>query len=140
MNRRARLGEQGSLTVELVILTPVLLLAVLMVVASGRVAEAHQQVVEGARAGADVASVQRDGSGARIAAEVDATVGTSDHARTCGNRTVATDISHFYPGGYVTVTVSCRVPLSDLAFPGLPGSTVVQATSTAPIDPYRAVG
>jgi len=140
MNRRARPDEKGSLTVEMVVLTPVLLLIVLVVVACGRVAEARQQVVEGARAGAEMASVQPDGSGAQVVAEINATVGTSDHARTCSGRTVTTDISHFYPGGYVTVAVTCRVPLSDLAFPGLPGSTIVQATSTAPIDPYRAVG
>ena len=55
-------------------------------------------------------------------------------------RRVLTDVSHFYPGGYVTVTVVCQVPLADLAVPGLPGSTTVRASSTAPIDPYRSVG
>ncbi len=132
--------EKGSLTVELVVLTPVLLLVVLVVVAFGRVAEARQQVVEAARAGAEVASVQTDGSGAEAKAQIDAAVGTSDHALTCAGRTVTTDVSHFYPGGYVTVTVACRVPLADLSVPGIPGSTTVHASSTAPIDPYRSVG
>ncbi len=132
--------EQGSLTVELVVLTPVLLLMVLVVVAFGRVAEARQQVVEAARAGAEVASVQRNGWGAQVAADRDATIGSSNRTGTCAGRTVTTDVSHFYPGGYVTVTVACRVPLADLAWPGVPGSTTVRATSTAPIDPYRSVG
>jgi len=140
MSPRARLDEKGSLTVELVVLTPVLLLVVLVVVAFGRVAEARQQVVEAARAGAELASVQPDGAAAEQEAELDATVGTSDHALTCATETVTTDISHFRPRGHVTVTVTCRVPLADLSVTGLPGSTTVQATSTAPIDPYRSVG
>jgi Flp pilus assembly protein TadG len=133
-------SDRGSLTVELVILTPVLLLVVLVVVAFGRVAEADQQVVEAARAGAQVASVQPNGSAAQTDAEREAAVETADPSRTCAVRTVVTDVSHFVPSGYVTVTVACRVPLADLSLPGVPGSTTVQASSTAPIDPYRSVG
>jgi Flp pilus assembly protein TadG len=140
MSRRARPDEKGSLTVELVVLTPVLVLVVLVVVAFGRVAEARQQVVEAARAGAEAASVQPSGVAAEQEAELEATVGTSDHALTCATETVTTDIRHFVPGGQVTVTVACRVPLADLSVSWLPGSTTVQATSTAPIDPYRSVG
>jgi len=140
MMRRPGPDEHGSLTVELVVLTPVLLLVVLVMATFGRVAEARQQVVEAARAGAEVASVQPDASDAQIEAELDASVGAAGHIRTCGGRTVTTDVSHFQPGGYVRVTVACRVPLADLAVPGMPGSTTVQATSTAPIDPYRSVG
>ncbi len=125
---------------ELVVLTPVLLLVVLIVVAFGRVGEARQQVVEAARAGAEVASVQPDGAAARTEAEREATVGTAGHTRTCSATTVTTDTDHFVPGGYVTVTVVCRVQLSDLSLPGVPGSTAVRASSTDPIDPYRAVG
>lgn len=132
--------EQGSLTVELVVLTPVLLLVVVVMVAFGRIAEARQQVVEAARAGAEVASVQPDASDAQMEAGLNASVGSVGHLRTCGERTVNTDVSHFYPGGYVSVTVSCQVPLADLAVPGMPGSTTVQASSKAPIDPYRSVG
>jgi hypothetical protein len=39
----------------------------------------------------------------------------------------------------VTVTVICRVSVADLSVPGMPGSVVVRATSSAPIDPYRSV-
>ena len=48
--------------------------------------------------------------------------------------------SHFYPGGYVTVTVACQVDLSGVSIPGIPSSTTVTASATAPIDPYRAIG
>ena len=139
MTRRSPKEEQGSLTVELVTLTPVLLMVVLVVVVLGRVAEARQQVVEAARAGAEVAAVEADPASARAASEVNAAISTSGHVRTCPVRQVLTDASHFYPGGYVTVTVVCQVPLADVAVPGLPGSTTVRASSTAPIDPYRSV-
>ncbi len=140
MNRAGYPDDRGNLTVELVVLTPVLLLVVLIVVAFGRVGEARQQVMEAARAGAEVASVQANGAAARIEAVREATVGTAGRGRTCTARTVTTDTGHFVPGGYVTVTVVCRVSLADLSFPGVPGSTAVQASSTAPIDPYRSVG
>ena len=140
MRGRPGSDEKGSLTVELVVLTPVLLLVLLVVVAFGRVAEVRQQVVEAARAGAEAASVQPDAPGAQIQAEIDASVGTTGPIGTCGDRSVITDISHFHPGGYVRVTVACRVPLADLAVPGMPGATTVQASSKAPIDPYRSVG
>jgi Flp pilus assembly protein TadG len=137
MSRRP-VGDRGSLTVELVVLTPVLLVLALAVTAFGRVAEARQQVAEAARAGAEAAAVQSDPAGARAASAADATVGTAD-ARTCSERQVLTDTSRFVPGGFVTVTVVCRVPLADLSIPGMPGTTTVRATSTAPIDPYRSV-
>jgi Flp pilus assembly protein TadG len=140
MSRRPVDADRGSLTVELVVLAPVLLVVALAVTSFGRVAEARQQVAEAARAGAEAASVQSDPASALADSDADAAVGTSDHARTCEARQVITDTSHFVPGGFVTVTVVCQVPLSDLSVPGMPGSATVRATSTAPIDPYRAVG
>ena len=133
----ARGDERGSLTVELVVLTPVLLIMALAMLAFGRVAEARQQVVGAARAGAEAASVAPDVARAEAAA---ATGGDGSLSRSCVEPVVITDVGQFHPGGFVTVTVVCRVPLADVAIPGMPGSTVVTASSTAPIDPYRSVG
>ena len=66
-------------------------------------------------------------------------MGAIDSTHTCAHVQVMTDVSHFFPGGFVTVTVVCQVDLSDLSVPGIPGSTIVRASSTAPIDPYRSV-
>jgi Flp pilus assembly protein TadG len=140
MTRPLRPDDRGSLTVELAVLTPVLLVLALTMVAFGRVAEARQQVVEAARAGAEVASVLPTATGAQNGSQVDAVVGITVRGLTCAERQVETNVSHFYPGGYVTVTVICQVSLSDVAVPGMPGSTTVRASSTAPIDPYRSVG
>ena len=55
--RRLR-DEDGSLIVEMVgLIMPVLFVLVLILVVFGRVSEAHQQVVEAARAGAEAAAV-----------------------------------------------------------------------------------
>ena len=140
MTRWNRQDDRGSSTVELVLLTPALLIVVLTIVAFGRVSESRQQVAEAASAGAEAATVASDASDAVSVAESDATAEVSGHLRSCVHPLIETDTSHFYPGGFVTVTVTCDIGLSDLVVPGLPRTTSIQASSTAPIDPYRAVG
>jgi hypothetical protein len=132
-------NEDGSLTVELVALTPVLFAMAMILLAFGRIGDARQQVVESSRAGAQVAAVLPSAGAAQSGASEAAMEGSLEHSHWCPTPQVITDVSHFYPGGYVKVTVLCRVSLADLSVPGLPGSTIVQASSTAPIDPYRSV-
>ena len=132
--------DRGSLTVELVVLTPVLMVVVLASLVFGRVVEARQQVVESARAGAEAAAVLPDVGSARWVGSIDSVVNLLDRSHTCAHATISVDTSHFVPGGYVTAHVSCLVLLSDVGFPGLPGSTTVSASATAPVDPYRSVG
>lgn len=59
----------------------------------------------------------------------------------CSGIDVAVDTSDFnkQPGvpGSVEVRVSCRLDLSDLAVPGVPGSRVLHATMSSPIDTWR---
>jgi Flp pilus assembly protein TadG len=131
--------DDGSLTVELVALTPVLLFLALLVSAFGRISDARQQVVESARAGAEVAAVLPNAGAAQSGASAAAVEGSLGRVHVCPTPQVVTDASHFYPGGYVKVTVVCRVSLADLSLPGIPGTTVVEASSVAPIDPYRSV-
>ena len=132
-------GDLGSLTVELVVLTPVVVMFALATLAFGRLSQARQQVVEAAQAGAQAAAIGSDTSEAQQAARTAASSGilASDH--TCANPQISTNVDHFVPGGYVVVEVTCHVELSDLLVPGLPGTTTVRASSTAPLDPYRSV-
>ncbi len=132
--------DRGSLTVELVVLTPVLLVVALASLVFGRVVEARQQVVESARAGAEAAAVLPTVGTAQWVGSIDSVVNLLDRSHTCARATISVDTSHFVPGGYVTAHVSCLVLLSDVGFPGLPGSTTVSASATAPLDPYRSVG
>jgi Flp pilus assembly protein TadG len=129
--------DRGSLTVELVVITPVLFLLATMMVAFGRVAASRQAVVESARAGAETAALQPSATAATSIAATQAAVGVSLGGHSCAHLSVTTDVSHFYPGGDVVVTVTCQVALSDVSIPGMPGHTSVSASSTAPIDPFR---
>jgi Flp pilus assembly protein TadG len=131
--------EIGSLTVELVVITPVLLVMALMVIVFGRISEARQQVVEASRAAAEAAAVQPNATSAQSGAADVAVLAGFSNSHTCVHALVTTDVNHFYPGGYVSVTVTCQVSLADLSVPGVPGTTTISASSTAPIDPYRSV-
>jgi len=140
VNPPAARTDAGSLTVELVVLTPVLLIIALASLVFGRVTEARQQVVEAARAGAEAAVVLPTVGTAQWVGSINAVVNLIGRTHTCAHVEITMDTSHFVPGGYVTAHVSCLVLLSDIGFPGLPGSTTVSASASAPLDPYRSVG
>ncbi|MGD0394928.1 MAG: TadE/TadG family type IV pilus assembly protein [Acidimicrobiales bacterium] len=125
--------------VELTVMAPILFALALSTLVFGRVSEARQEVVEASRAGAQAAAVQPDPSSAQLGAADSAVVGLFNDSHICAHPLISTDVSHFYPGGYVTVSVACQVSLSDLSAPGIPGSTTIRASTTAPIDPYRSV-
>jgi Flp pilus assembly protein TadG len=135
----ARFGQRGSFTVELVILTPVVVLFALLAIGLGRFELAREQVVAAAQAAAQAASVAPSAGQAQSNALASASPAVADQQHSCTGLTVETDTGEFFPGGSVQVTVSCRVNYSDLLIPGMPGSTAVRATVTAPIDPFRSV-
>ena len=125
---------------ELVVLTPVLLVVAMASLVFGRVTEARQQVVEASRAGAEAAAVLPTVGTAQWVGAMNAVIDLIDRTHTCSQVYISIDTADFVAGGSVTVHVVCRVLLSDLTVPGMPGSTTVQASATAPLDPYRAVG
>ena len=133
-------SDTGSLTVELVVLTPIIMIVVLASLIFGRVTEARQQVVEAARAGAEAAAVLPTVGTAQWVGSINAVIDLIGRTHTCAHSVITIDTSHFVPGGWVTAHVSCLVLLSDIGFPGLPGSTTVSASATAPLDPYRSAG
>ena len=63
MTKRRSRNESGSLTVELVVVTPVLFLMALTVIVFGRISEAHQQVIEASRAAAEAPATPSQRSG-----------------------------------------------------------------------------
>jgi Flp pilus assembly protein TadG len=130
--------DDGSLTVELVVLTPVLFAMALMVLIFGRVSESHQQVDSAAAAGAEAAAVFSDPTTAQAEASIEAAVDVAGQAHACVSSQITADVSAFHPGGFVTVTVQCQVGLADISILGMHYSKVVRASATAPIDPYRS--
>ncbi|MDA8274598.1 MAG: pilus assembly protein [Actinomycetota bacterium] len=131
--------ESGAVALELVLLTPLLLLMLLFVVALGRVVSARIEVDGAAAQAARAASIARSPATATAMATQAATTALgSDHV-TCAGLSISTDTADFVPGGSVAVTVTCHVALSDLVGLRLPASEAISSTASSVIDTYRAV-
>lgn len=134
-------AERGSASVEAVIGVPALALFVGLIIFGGRTAIAHQALESAAADAARSASIERAAPAARQAAEHAARSSLSNQQIHCLSIDVAVDANGFRtPVGQdatVVVTVTCRLDLSDLAVPGVPGSRTVRATMSSPIDTWR---
>ncbi len=123
------------MTIELVLLAPVLISLVLFVVYVGRLAQANTHVrhaaAEAARAASLVDRSRMDGV-ARAAALDD----LSDNGVACRSPQVAVSLSHDGVVASVSVDVSCEVDRDDLVMLGL-GTQRVTATSSEVVDVYR---
>jgi Flp pilus assembly protein TadG len=130
---------RGSATVEVVIVTPLLLVFALLMVAGGRLALAHGQADSAARDAARAASIARSPGTAASQARQAATATLADAGISCRSFTVDTDTAAFRPGGTVRVQIACTVGLGDLGLLGVPGARTLHGAYTAPIDVYRGV-
>ncbi|WP_034274358.1 TadE/TadG family type IV pilus assembly protein [Haloechinothrix halophila] len=135
--------EGGSVSVQLAILVPVVLLVGLLVVAAGRLHAAQQALDHAAAAAARDASLARTASAATVAATSTANRMLAQRNIRCATSSVTVDASEFgaRPGtlGLVRVTVRCTVPLADLALP-FGGGKQLAATFASPLDPFRTGG
>lgn len=139
VTRRRGRGDAGVGSVELVLLVPVIVLAVLLIVAVGRVEHARLQVTGAARDAARAASLTRSPPAAQAAAQTAVDVALSAETVTCtGGPSVSVDVTQFVPGGAVEVTVTCAARLDDLGFPGLPATKTLAATAASPLEQYRS--
>ena len=126
-------SERGTMSIEVVVLVPVLLLITMVAVAGGRIVSAQGMVEAASRDTARAASMERSVGAASAAAN--RSLAQADTAR--ANCSAGVDVGGFRRGGAVRVAVSCRVKLSDLGLVFLPGATVVRAESSAPVDQWR---
>lgn len=131
--RRGRRGDAGSMAVEVVLITPVLVVFMLMVVAFGRLVWVRGQVEAASRDAVRAASIARSPGEARTEALAVAN-DQLDGRATCGAPAFE---GNFAPGQVITVTLTCDVSYSELGLLGLGGGTTVTAESSAPIDLYR---
>jgi Flp pilus assembly protein TadG len=138
MSRRAD-RSKGSASVELVLMTPVLVALLLFVVALGRLASAKGEVDAAARDAARAAANERSVPAARSAA-VDAAGATLlDRGVECRSFTVRVDLAQFRADGLARATVTCAVSLESLGGAGLSMSRTLSSTFTAPVDAYRGL-
>ncbi|CAM3067335.1 TadE/TadG family type IV pilus assembly protein [Actinomyces slackii] len=131
--RALRRAEAGTMSVEMIVMVPVLLLIILVAVAGGRLVSAEGMVQAASRDAARAASMERSSFAASAAAN--ASLAQADTAGAACSST--TNVGSFGRGGRVEVTVRCRVTLADLGLVFLPGATTVTARSTAPVDTWR---
>lgn len=133
--------DQGSIAIEAAILVPAILLFLLLVIAAGRTETAKGVVDAAARDAARSASLARTADAATQAAGDSATTTLNQEGVACHGQQsvqVAFTPATQNQAGSVQVTVSCIVPLSDLAVPGLPGSVTMTSSFTSILDLYRA--
>lgn len=136
-------SDRGSAApaLELVLITPAIVLIVLVGVAAGRTATGQFRVQQAAAAGARAASTQHTPTEAEVEARTVVTASLHDQGIDCETNTVTVDAAGMQspPGvpAHVTVTVDCTVAWSDLAIPGWPGNHIVTATAASPLDPDR---
>jgi Flp pilus assembly protein TadG len=139
MTPRARplAGERGSASIELVLLTPVLLILLLLVVAGGRLTGARGAVDAAARDAARAGTIARSPGDARRDAVAAAEARLDEGSVSCRNLTVDVDSSDFRAGGSVAVTVTCSVDLGDLTLLRVPGTQDISAHAVEPVDAFR---
>ncbi|GAB3678672.1 TadE/TadG family type IV pilus assembly protein [Angustibacter aerolatus] len=138
MTRRRTSSDGGSMSVELVLMTPVLVLFLLVVVACGRYVNVRGELQATSRDAVRAASIARSQGEAVAAAQ--AAVRDAAPTRTrCSQPTVNGSWAPVAPDELrtVSVTLTCKVSYGDLGIPGLGGSHDLRATSTAPLDVYR---
>jgi Flp pilus assembly protein TadG len=140
----SRRDDRGSVTLEFVVLAPVLLALIGLLIMAGRVGIASNSVEAAADEAARSASISRTAAGARSAAQDGARRTLAAQDLRCSSVQVDVDTSGFaVPVGLpaqVRATVTCVVALGDLALPGFPGSRTVTATAVSPVDTYRERG
>ncbi|MFF5716965.1 TadE/TadG family type IV pilus assembly protein [Streptomyces buecherae] len=129
----ARAGDAGLSTIEVVILAPVMILFILVLVGFGQLVEGRGAVDGAARGAARAGSIQHDYDVAMREARKAAAADLKDVC--VGSVNVRMTGSHFEPGGFFKVEVSCEV--RGLRMIGLDIGSTVKATGSSPIDPYR---
>ena len=143
MKRRSP-DERGSAAVEAVVGVPAFALFVGLIIFGGRTAITHQAVETAAADAARAASIERTSSVAKSEAIAAATTSLSNQGIDCLDIDVTVDASQFSravgEAATVAVTVQCRLDLSDLSVPAVPGSRLIKATMSSPIDTWRERG
>ena len=130
--------SRGAATVELVLLTPVLIVMLLFVVALGRLASTRQDVDAAARDAARAAANARSATTAQADGDTAARNSLDTGRVGCRELTVTIDTDNFRAGGTVVARVTCTVDLGDLTGLRVPATRAITATFTSPIDQYRA--
>lgn len=136
--RGMRAGDdRGSAAVELVLLTPLLVLMLLIVVALGRLADARLVVADAAHQAARAASLARTEHAAHIQALRAATATLKETGATCTTPSVHLTTGGLAPGTKVSAKVTCTATLEDLTRMGMPGHVRLANTAFSVVDSFK---
>ncbi|MER6146221.1 TadE/TadG family type IV pilus assembly protein [Streptomyces sparsogenes] len=133
-----RVADRGSAAVEIVLVTPLLMLVLLTVVALGRLADARLVAADAAHQAARAASLARTEAEARTAARRTTDAALHNAGVACTRPKVALTTNGLRPGGVVTAKVTCSVELRDLTHVGMPGRITLHGTAFSPVDVHRS--
>lgn len=140
VNRTTRWGDRGSYTLESLLCLIVLLPILGLMAAWGLAGVFDSSVDNAAAAAARAASQAQDADTASQRGRAAAEAALTQDKRNCTARHISIDTSGFSrPVGEpasVTATVTCTIPLDQLAVPGLPGTKTLTASSTSALDQY----
>lgn len=133
--------ERGSASIEAILGIPVFIFFIGLIIFGGRTAITHAAVESASADAARTASIARTASQAKQDAEAAAQASLANQGIWCLHVNVAIDVSDFAKPvgeiGLVAATVECRLNLSDLSVPGVPGSRLIKATTSSPLDTWR---
>lgn len=133
--------DSGSAPVELVIMTPLIVMLVGLALFTGRVGTTKQDVISASRDAARAAAARQFPGPATADGEAAAAQTLAARNVSCATLSVVIDTSRLTPGGSVTSTVSCVVNLADVTtLLALPGTVTIEASSTVVVDRYRGGG
>ena len=139
IRRLPRGRDDGSTTLELVIVIPGFILLLLLLIFGFRVTTAGQNVEAAAGAAAREAALARNAGIAQGSGAAAATTALAQAQAPCSSSRADIDTAGFQAPlgqlGTVTASVSCVVPLAGLV-PGLPGQMTITKTASQPVDAY----
>jgi Flp pilus assembly protein TadG len=127
------------LALEMVILTPALLLLFMYLLACGRYFQSSSLLESAARDGARSASQARSLNEAqgRVDDAVNRTM--SQAVKSCKETAAGAITTGFTAGKPLSVEVSCTINYRDLGLLGIGGDTKITKRFTSSVDPYRGV-
>lgn len=148
--RQGRRDQAGTLSLELAIIAPMLLLLLFLFIAFGRFGQTTGLLEQAARDAARSATQTR--SPAQMWVAIDAVTAeiAADLPPSCRDSLGAPTVSYagerrsFRPGTFVTVTYQCQLSFTDLMLPGSSGGggwadREITRSFTSRLDPNRGV-
>jgi uncharacterized protein (UPF0333 family) len=128
-------SEQGSISLELAILAPTIVLLLMCVVVTGRVQNSRADIEGVAQSSARDLSIARDPKTAVSRVRADASQMVNVGSPGCQTFTFTPTIT----ATTVSVTIACVADLQDAVMLPLPGRMTLTATASHPIDIFREV-